>query len=221
MKDAISLVQEKFGHLPYMTEREARRLRDLIVQNDLRRCLELGFFHGKSSAFIAAILREMGGGHLVTIDLLSAEQRSPNISEILRALALEEFVTYFFEPRSYTWRLLKMLEEHPRRQFDFCYFDGGHFWDPTGFAFFLVDKLLRPGGWILFDDLNWTAKSAVKPGTAVPGWIAKYPREEQSVEQVRKVFDLLVREHASYTDFLIEGKWGFARKKPASGAGEA
>jgi hypothetical protein len=29
-------------------------------------------------------------------------------------------------------------------------------WTIDGFPFFLVDKLLRDGGWILFDDFDWT-----------------------------------------------------------------
>ena len=41
-------------------------------------------------------------------------------------------------------------------KYDFCFIDGAHTWDTDGFAFCLVDRMLRPGGWIIFDDLNWT-----------------------------------------------------------------
>ena len=49
-----------------------------------------------------------------------------------------------------------MLESADPPEFDFVFLDAGHTWDVTGFAFFLVDRLLRPGGWLLFDDLNWS-----------------------------------------------------------------
>jgi hypothetical protein len=29
-------------------------------------------------------------------------------------------------------------------------------WDTDGPSLFLVDRLLRPGGWIVFDDIEWS-----------------------------------------------------------------
>ena len=51
---------------------------------------------------------------------------------------------------------MKMLAQYPSPKFDFCYIDGGHNWSDTGFAFFLVDRLLKSNGIIVFDDLDWT-----------------------------------------------------------------
>ncbi len=65
-------VQKYVGSLPYMGFAQASRLRDFINEHRLRDCLELGFFHGVSSAYIAGILRARGAGHLTTIDLESA-----------------------------------------------------------------------------------------------------------------------------------------------------
>ena len=31
-----------------------------------------------------------------------------------------------------------------------------------GFAFFLVDRLLAPGGWMVFDDMDWTFASSMR-----------------------------------------------------------
>ena len=60
------------------------------------------------------------------------------------------------EPKSYLWRLMKIIEQNSEPIYDFIFIDGGHDWYTTGYAFFLVDKLLKPGGYILFDDLDWT-----------------------------------------------------------------
>ena len=43
-------VRDRFGTLPYMTYRQACRLRDFLTEHSLGECLELGFFHGLSSA---------------------------------------------------------------------------------------------------------------------------------------------------------------------------
>ena len=51
---------------------------------------------------------------------------------------------------------MEMIEAELPPTFDLVYLDGGHTWDATGFAFFLVDKLLRSGGWLIFDDIYWT-----------------------------------------------------------------
>jgi hypothetical protein len=58
---------------------------------------------------------------------------------------------------------MKLLEVHADPIYDFCYIDGGHSWDVSGFGFFLVEKLVRPGGWLLFDDLDWTYERMIGP----------------------------------------------------------
>lgn len=206
-------VERQFGHLDYMRHAEAELMRDFIVRNDSKDILEIGFFHGKSSAYIAAILEDAGRGHLVTVDRHTARQRQPNVQEVLSALNLEHRVTPVYAERSYTWELANMIRAEPRRQFDLCYFDGGHTWDATGFGFLLVDVLLRPGGWIVFDDLKWTIDNALASSAKAPKhWLA-CSEDERATPAVQLVFDLLVP-HLGYTDCqtINDGQWGLARK---------
>lgn len=65
-------------------------------------------------------------GHLTTIDLKSAKSRKPNIEELLEKLGLSSYVTVYYEPTSYNWRLMRLIEENSKPIFDFCYIDGGH-----------------------------------------------------------------------------------------------
>ena len=134
----IDTVTEKFGNLPYMKPKQAAFLKQFIVNNNVTDILELGFFHGKSTAYFAAILEENGKGHITTIDLRNAARRSPSIIDVLAQLNLEHRVTPIFAPRSFTWEMQKMLSDDPIPQFDFIYIDGGHTWDGTGFGFFLL-----------------------------------------------------------------------------------
>jgi predicted O-methyltransferase YrrM len=209
----IDRVENLFGGLEYMRHEEALQMRDLVFTHGLRDILEIGFYHGKSSAYFAAMLEDLGEGHLVTIDLENARSREPNIDALLSTLGLAHRVTPVFAERSYTWELGKMVQAAPRPQFDLCYFDGGHTWDATGFGFVLVDLLLRPGGWIVFDDLDWTIEGAIPEMTRVPAHWLERSADEQAAPAVRMVFDLLAP-HFGYIDrhTINGGRWGIARK---------
>ena len=215
--EAIARVHGRFAALPYMTDKQAQRLQRLLHEHQLRNCLELGFFHGKSAAYTAAIVKPMGG-HLVAIDRLSAKALKPNIEEVLQELDLLDTVDFYYEEVSYNWRLMEMLERTPRPVFDFCYIDGGHTWERDGFAFCLAEKMLRSGGWILFDDIDhsfqksYAGRGLIEPGGGVPKG-AGLTQLEFSTQQIRKVWDLLVREHPGFHNFTEEGRWGFAQKR--------
>ena len=210
---AIALVDKKFGDLPYMSTRQALSLGRLIEREGLSSLLELGTYHGKSTAYMAAVLEMIGRGSLVTIDRLDAKTREPNVYQVLKTLKLSHRVQVYLEPRSLTWRLMRLIEEHESPSFDFCYFDGGHSWDVTGYAFFLVDRLLKPGGWVIFDDLDWTYERMIKPGEPIPEFLSRLPEEERSTAQVGKVWDLLVCRSLGYERHEVIGNWGVARKR--------
>jgi predicted O-methyltransferase YrrM len=206
-------VTERFGDVKYMGKPQATFLRDFIVKRGLRDLLEIGFYQGKSSAYIAAILEDRGGpGHLTTIDRVSAKDRHPGIEDLLGALDIAHRVTPLWAERSYTWELGRMVKDGKRELYDFCYFDGGHTWDPTGFGFVLVDMLLKPGGWIIFDDLDWTLeKSEGRQGGKTGS--ERYSQDELSTATVRMVFDTIVP-HLGYGSRSEQKKfrWGIARK---------
>ena len=211
--DNIERVRNSFDDLEYMGHPQAMLMRDLIIKHDARDILEVGFFHGKSSAYFAAILEDLGRGHLVTLDMANARKREPNIEQVLSTLDLTHRVTPVYAHRSYTWEMAKMIQEKPRPQFDLCYFDGGHTWDGTGYGFCLVDMLLRPGGWIVFDDIPWTIESAYRNRSDVPKQFRKFDQDERDTPAIKLVFDLFVP-HLGYTNkrILNRGQWGIARK---------
>lgn len=208
----LDKVDELFGDIPYMTRPRADLIKDLVTQHQLRDMIEIGFFHGKSSAYIAAILEDQGEGHLTTFDLIKARDKSPNIEELLRKLDLSHRVTPFFAKRSYTWELQRLINSDNRPQFDFCFFDGGHTWDNTGFGVLLIDMLLRPGGFILLDDMDWTINGS-KHYQNNPRQMKPYDADEREAPAVRRVWESILPhlgyEHiAEYPEFSL----GLARK---------
>ncbi|RMF91879.1 MAG: class I SAM-dependent methyltransferase [Nitrospinota bacterium] len=223
----FDVIAQKIGHLPHMAPKQGRVLYEFILQHDITQCLELGFAHGTSSCYIAAALDEKGEGHLTTIDLAEgahpyfppARSRTPNIYELLEMTGLGRYVEPVLTGISYNWELMKIIEAQTRHGvceplYDFCYIDGAHTWETDGFAFFLVAKLLKPGGWILFDDLKWSY--AQSPGLKEEEWVKRMPEEERCTPQIEKVFNLLVRQHPEFEDFQVMDQWwgwGWARKK--------
>lgn len=211
----IEKVMRHVEGIPYMNYEQAKILTAFILKNQFSNILELGFKHGVSTCYIAGALDELGAGNVMTIDLAYAKTFEPNIEHLLQRTGLADYVTIYYEPTSYLWRLMKFLEERSEPFLDMCYIDGAHTWFADGFAFFLVDQLLKPGGWIIFDDLDWTFAKSMGDHVNVK----KMPKEEQETPQVRKIYELLVKPHPDYENFMIRNGWAYAQKIKESRSG--
>lgn len=202
-------VAQLLSGVPHTSRERGRQLYDFVLTERPRNVLELGFAHGVSTCYMAAALQELGEGHIVTLDSVRARQRNPSLPELLDAASLGSKVTPVYCERSYIWELRTLLREEYR--FDFAFIDGAHTWDVDGFAFLLVDKILRPGSWVLFDDLDWTIEGS--PSLRNNLDMLNLPEEERQTPQIREVFDLLVRRDPNYGDLRIDGNWAWARKE--------
>lgn len=204
--DARALVGDAGGGTGPVRGRE---LYDFVRRERPGECLELGFAHGVSTVYLAAGLEANGAGHLTSVDLNIAREREPSAEQMVERAGLSPRVTLAYEPASYNWYLNRRIREQTRDAgvcepyLDFCFFDGAHRWVDDGLAFFLVDKLLKPGGWLLFDDLSWKIEAD------------DVHESERSVAGVQEVFDLLVMGHPSYDRLETDGEWGWARKATA------
>ena len=209
--------------VPYINHRNAVKLYDFILQNDnIRSVLELGFAHGTASCYIAAALDEKGEGNLVSVDLVEARELfKPSIEELLERTGLGDCVTIHREKTGYTWFLHNEIKASTTEnvcepKYDLCIIDGPKNWTIDGAAFFMVDKLLKPDGWIIFDDYSWSYANADKHGSEATDGIAhrSLSEEEFRTPQVKEIFQLLVMQHPSYGNFRIhgEGDWAWAQK---------
>jgi predicted O-methyltransferase YrrM len=203
--------------VPFISTKKARILYDFLIQTRANQCLELGHGHGASSCYIAAAIDELGIGRLTTVDLLNSRFREPNIEHLLSLAGLEKYVDIQREVNSYTWFLKKKIEYLTKDyicepMYDFCYIDGPKNWTVDGLAFFLVDKLLRPGGWILFDDYSWTygwSEQSETDGISN----RQLGVDELNQAHIERIFQLLVMQHPSYSEFKIQDEdWAWAHK---------
>jgi predicted O-methyltransferase YrrM len=213
-------VAERVHGVPFMSKEEGRRIYEHVRSTGVRDALELGTAHGVSAAYIAAAIDANGGGRLTTVDHVSAKC-DPSPATVLERAGLQNLVRrVLVEDSSYTWWLKGQVEANSdeegncRPDYDFCYLDGAHNWTIDGLSAVLVEKLLRPGGWLLLDDLGWTY-------AGIQAWPGQGPDDlhlsqaEQRAPHMRAIFDLIVRQHPSFTQFRLENEWwGWARKAP-------
>jgi predicted O-methyltransferase YrrM len=218
----VGEVTRRYGHLKYLRESQALVLRDLIRDNDLSELLEIGIFHGKGTAYLAATLEDLGRGHLTALDLDGCRRKRPNVDHILASLDLTHRVRVRLHPRSATVTLLEMLEERPRPRFDFCYLDACPTWDVTGLLCLLADLLLEPRGWIVLHDLDRTAADHVRRFPEASQDYPGYTEAEMHMRHVRKAFEVLLRDrgYRNAQELVFEQDlhggmrvhWGIAQK---------
>lgn len=197
--------------LRWMTPEQGAFFYDLVLNNDVHNILELGFYHGVSTMYLAAALAQKGGkGKVVSIDKQSIRELVPNIESLAQTTGLSHLIDPVYAETDYIWELGKILNSPERPKFDMVFIDGAHLWKTDGLAFFLCDKMLKKDGWLIFDDLKWSMVKDIDPKNS--GWTDKYSEDEKATQQVQMVFDLLVKEHPCYDHFKEENGFGFARK---------
>jgi predicted O-methyltransferase YrrM len=207
--------------IPFMTPTLGRRVYDHIRRTRPEEALELGTAHGVSAAYIAAALEANGHGRVTTVDHGGAAY-DPAPEEILARAGLADRVTIVRRHSSYNWFLKEQVQAasdaagNCRPRYDFCYLDGSKNWNVDGLAVVLIEKLLRPEGWLLMDDLEWTYER--NPWIAPDGDgrpLGPLSESERAEPHLRAVFELIVKQHPSFTRFIHEDAWyGWAQKRP-------
>jgi predicted O-methyltransferase YrrM len=222
--DPYAIVEEAVAGVPRPEHDPvfSRALAEFIRHIGAREVLELGTGHGGSACWLATGIRLNGAGTLTTIDRGTA----PDVAQLLKSAEVDDITRVVRTPRSYISELMRLIQANTADdrcdpQFDFCFVDGAHNWDTDGFAFFLVEKLLRPGGWLVFDDLDWTYASTVSLAPVDAEVASLMSPEERSTRQIRDVFELLVRQHPGFDVVRQFRHHGWARKSGLQDSAEA
>lgn len=214
-------IHARVGHIPYIAPRDARHLYDMILKERPEHILELGIAHGTATCIMAAALHELGRGTVTAVDLIEvADAFRPSAEEQLAETGLEGYARVVRMQTGYNWFLHDEIAANTRNGictpcYDLCIIDGPKNWTIDGAAFFMADKLLRPNGWMVFDDYGWTHDSVSGLRDATDGIAHRdLSREERSTPHIREVFELLVRQHPDYGEFVRfeDGDWAMARK---------
>jgi len=201
--------------IPFMSPEQGRLVYDHVRNTGVKDVLELGTAHGVGAAYMAA-----AGAHVTTVDYMGAHY-VPTPEDVVKQAGVAGNVTIVREYSSYTWWLKEQIaarsDEHGNVEpaYDFVYLDGAKNWTIDGLAVVLLEKLLRPGGWLLMDDLEWTYDQ--DPGREATDGIHNrdLSEPERTQPHLRAVFDLIVAQHPSFTELRRQDEWwGWARKAP-------
>jgi predicted O-methyltransferase YrrM len=205
--------------VPFIDPGNARYLYDLIIRERLTHILELGIGHGTATCYMAAALDELEGGRITSVDLLDAVSWfKPSAEHQLEKANLAHLVQILRMQTGYSWFLhdeIRRLttDDVCRPEYDLCVIDGPKNWTIDGGAFFLVDKVLKQDGRIIFDDYLWTyAESSAAQTDGITH--RELSESERNTPQIREVFELLVKQHPNYSEFVVhpDGNWAIARK---------
>jgi predicted O-methyltransferase YrrM len=197
----MSVVAESYTHGPLMVEGPNERTVELVRETGARVYAEIGVYLGATAEAVAEVLGEQGEMHL-----LDFEDRVEPVAARLRARGFPRVVAHANSRRtldSYNWSLMKLLREGRAGTFDYVFLDGAHTWAHDALAFLLVDRLLRPGGHVDFDDYGWTlARSPSMSPNAFPPTRQLYSDEQIEAAQVALVVELLVRGDSRYVEVV-------------------
>lgn len=198
-------------HAPgFMTPWQGRQVYDHIRSEGARNVLEIGTAFGLSACYMGAAVDANGGGTVLTVDRYQFAEPTPE--EVVAKTGLGDTVEIArTEHSSYCWWLKERIEtrsdEHGNcePEFDFCYLDGSHEWHMDGLAVVLIERLLRPGGWLLMDDLHWRwADTSNEPPPNLSQTELRSP-------PLRAVWDVVLRQHPGFDTFRLQDDgWGWA-----------
>jgi predicted O-methyltransferase YrrM len=162
---------------------------------------EIGVYQGDTAMGIAEHLAGRGEIHLFDFD-----DRVRPAAKRLREAGHRNVVAHPNSRRlldSYNWSLMHMLAEHDGPVFDYVFVDGAHTWGLDALAFLLVDRLLRPGGHVDFDDYGWSFRHSPSMNPdAFPELEQLYTPEQIDQPQVALIVDLLVRPDHRYSEVV-------------------
>lgn len=174
---------------------------EFLAATNARTIAEIGIGEGATSEAILAWLRGEGALHLFDF-----EEPLSRVTDRLRGKGLTNFVVHANSHRrldSYNWSLMKLLRDSPAPVFDYVYLDGAHTWAIDALAFTLVDMLLKPGGYVDFDDYHWTIDRSPTVNPRVhPRVRDLYTDEQMQTPQVALIVDLLVRRPGRYEEVV-------------------
>ncbi len=126
-------------------------IRDVCRAERARSVLEIGMAWGLSTLHILEGLLNNGAGehaHVVVDPQQTSEFHGAG-NQILRDAGVEQFVEFH---QDYSELLLPRLVSEGR-VFDFVFIDGAHRFDNVFVDLFYANRLLKPGGVVVFDDV--------------------------------------------------------------------
>lgn len=154
---------------------------------------EIGIFKGETTLKVCKHLKQ--GSHIYLFDYT---HKVETVKQKIVNLYKDKFHIHEYGvlKGDYNWNLIKLIKTL-KNKFDYVYLDGAHDLTIDGLAFCIVDKLLKPKGYIEFDDYNWTFNGSNNSET-IKLRKEKYTSEQLRVPHVKLIVDNLVKTDPRY-----------------------
>jgi predicted O-methyltransferase YrrM len=138
-----------------------------------------------------------------TVDELAVDLRNAGYSNI------HAFGNTCLTCDSYSWTLAKLALA--RRQdgpfLDFAFLDGAHTFLHDAPAAILLKEMLKPGGFLLLDDLHWTIdKSPTQNATVNPAVRNAFTAEQMAAQHIGMICDLFLESDCRLQRVSFNGK---------------
>ena len=154
-----------------------------------RNVLEIGMAMGISALVIEAALDARGGGvHLIIDPYQSTQWRGIGVEHLRRA----GFTRWVLVESGSEIALPRLVEQS--REFDLIFQDGMHTFDHCMLEFHYLDRLLRPGGLLLYDDIDcYHLNRLIRYVSLYPHWEIAACAGSPCWSRGRKAFDAICR----------------------------
>tara|TARA_B100001540_G_C15803071_1_gene640788 strand:+ start:943 stop:1512 length:570 start_codon:yes stop_codon:yes gene_type:complete len=142
------------------------------------------------------------------IHLFDLNHKVKNVSDEVKSKYGDKFIVREFGviKGDYNWDLMKIINEKESLKYDYVYLDGAHTLTIDGLAFVLIDKLLNVGGFIEFDDYNWTIGKSPTCSPYPPvnnkKWLKNYTKEQIDTPHIKLIVDNLVKTNKRYKEIV-------------------
>ncbi|MEA2126648.1 MAG: hypothetical protein QOI80_3430 [Solirubrobacteraceae bacterium] len=219
----LDRVLRVFGSTPWMTPDQGRAVFAHLTAAGARDVLDIGTCYGTSAAYFAAAVAANGGGRVVTVDSAQFDEMSEAsqwVEQGLTEAGVRDHVDVVRIPHSsYAWWLKEQVEQRSDEHgnctpcFDFVYLDGAKSLTIDGVSVVFIERLLRPGGWLLLDDTKWTFDS--NPKVIQTDGVA-YGMSEAELREphIAAVLELIIKPSGAFSVIRREedGEWAWAQK---------
>lgn len=149
---AVTLRHPEFPEsLSHIDRDSGALLQRLIAEQRPQRTLEVGLAYGISTLFICDALQALGprARHIVIDPFQHGKWRGLGLRNLAQA-GYADLIDFRDQPSELV--LPQLLAE--RQTFDFVFIDALHRFDQVMVEFYYVNRLLNPGGIVVFDDAN-------------------------------------------------------------------
>lgn len=154
----LERIEAFINGVPYMHRKQAELLDELFSRLRPKLIVECGTYHGAGTCYLAELASDYGG-HVATIDLpwtLTDPQFQPKAEELLERCGLKNAKVIRRADGAEGWfaEYFDACRLRSAEPLDFVYIDGGHTWARVVAQFAMAYAALRPGGWLVCDDIE-------------------------------------------------------------------